>query len=305
MDLSIVIPTRNRAERLQRTLQSICRQAVPPREVIVVDGGDEVGTVARLVGELRITETDIRVVRASRLGAAAQRNQGVSSARGELIGFCDDDIDLEPQCLEKLQTYLIERPEFGGVSATITNQAPRKFGRITRAVVGMIDSRRGLPLDGRVIGPAINFLPRIQEGGPAIVETQWLTTTCTLYRRTALPEPPFDGVFEGYSFMEDVCLSLRVGARARLAVLHGARIFHDSQPGDHKRRGPALGAMCVRNRYYVATRVLRRPAGLAWLQLTYWQAFCAIAGLRQIEPGWMRVQWGAFAALAAIAFGSK
>ncbi len=58
-----------------------------------------------------------------------------------------------------------------------------------------------------------------------MVPVEWLNTTCTLYRREALPDPPFLSHFTGYSLMEDLALSLTVGKRWKLANARGLRIF--------------------------------------------------------------------------------
>lgn len=303
--LSIVIPTRNRLVRLRRTLEGLHAQIEAPAEVLVIDAGDDAMDVPRLAADLRRRGLNVRVTRAHERGAAPQRNQGVALARGTVIGFCDDDLDFEPGCLGALREFLVREPGFGGVSATIVNQAPHGFGRLTKVVVGMMDSTPDRPLDGRVVGPALNFLPTLRDDGPPVCETQWLNTTCTLYRREALPTPPFDALFHGYSMMEDLCLSLRVGERSRLAVLRAARVVHDTQPGEHKRDPGALGAMSVRNRYYVATRVLGRAPRRAWFQLAVWQTFCAVAGARRPSPHWWKTHCGALSALADIARGGR
>lgn len=58
--------------------------------------------------------------------------------------------------------------------------------------------------------------------------------------------------------MEDVTLSLTVGKQWKLANARTARIFHDSQPGDHKSSPDVLASMSLVNRYYVMTEILGR-----------------------------------------------
>ena len=89
----------------------------------------------------------------------------------------------------------------------------------------------------------------------------------------ALPTPPFDAVFEGYSVMEDLTLSLRVGRGWRLANARTARIYHDSQPGDHKSDVSAIAAMELVNRHYVMTEVLGRRRIADYFRLFVWEAF--------------------------------
>ncbi len=304
--LSLVIPSRNRPERLRRTLCGLADQMGGPDEVIIVDGSDDLGETARLEAEFGSRLSGFRAVRAERLGAAPQRNQGVALANGGFVGFWDDDVDPEPGCVQAMREFLAMRPGFGGVSATITNQAPKNFGRATQWVVGLMDNRKEMPLDGRVVGPILNFLPSVRAGAPAVCETEWLNTTCTFYRREVLPNPPFGEQFQGYSMFEDVCLSMVVAQRGtRLALLRDARIFHDTQPGEHKRSVSAIAGMSVRNRFYVATRVLGRSGFETWWQLAIWETFCGVAGIRNPGRGWLLRSWGAAAALTLIALGRK
>jgi len=306
MKLSFVIPTRNRGVRLRATLAGLARQSAAPEQVVVVDASEGGFDLPRLAAEFSQGFQNFVPVRAEKPGAAAQRNQGVAIASGDWIGFCDDDVDLEPGCVRALRDFLAKEPDFGGVSATIANQAPRNFGRATRWVARLIDATPGRPLDGRVIGPAINFLPRIADAAEAVCETEWLPTTCTIYRRSALLQPPFGDQFQGYSMLEDVCLSLGVARRGRrLAILRDARIFHDTQPGDHKRSASGVAAMGIRNRYYVATTLLGRSRWSTWWQLTLWQGFCGVAGLRKAGRIWFLQNWGAASALGLIALRRK
>jgi GT2 family glycosyltransferase len=107
-----------------------------------------------------------------------------------------------------------------------------------------------------VIGPAVNILPQGTADG-RVVSVEWLNSTCTAYRREAFLAERFSERFVGYSFMEDVDLSVRVARRWKLVVHTGAQAYHDSQPSKFKR--PYTKArMGVENQYYVMTQTLGR-----------------------------------------------
>jgi hypothetical protein len=89
--LSVVIPTHDRPDRVTDAVRSVLDQDHPALEVIVVDDGSQAAT-----GEVldRLADSDPRVVvlrHDQARGASAARNTGLEAARGELIGFCDDD----------------------------------------------------------------------------------------------------------------------------------------------------------------------------------------------------------------------
>lgn len=94
--ISVVVPTYNRAEFLQQTVQSILAQTVPSLEIIVVDDGstDHTADVCAGFGE------SIRHLRQENQGLAVARNAGIHIARGDWIAFCDDDDVWRPRKLE-------------------------------------------------------------------------------------------------------------------------------------------------------------------------------------------------------------
>jgi glycosyltransferase involved in cell wall biosynthesis len=89
MDVSVVVPTRNRSALLAMTLRSALAQQQVDFEIIVVDEASTDDTPAVIAG---LGDPRIRVIRHSRAqGVSAARNQGVSEARAEWIAFLDDD----------------------------------------------------------------------------------------------------------------------------------------------------------------------------------------------------------------------
>jgi GT2 family glycosyltransferase len=281
--LSFVIPTRNRHDRLVKTLRSLTNQNFRPEQVIVVDASDNFSEFDQLSREFSGCFEHFLIFRAAVCGAAIQRNEGVIRAYGGLIGFCDDDIDFEPECIARLRNFLADKPPYLGVAATVTNQAPRQIGRLTKSVLKLIDNNRDEPCDGRVVGPGINLYPIFDPEGPLFRQTEWLNLGATIYRKNSLPAPPFDNAIRGFSIAEDVALSCRVAMKGPLAVLRDARIFHDSQPGDHKSDKSVVARLMVRNRFHIATEVLHRPALTSWSQLVLWELFSAIASIKRVS----------------------
>jgi glycosyltransferase involved in cell wall biosynthesis len=274
--LSVVIPTRNRAAVLRRTLESLAVQSSQPARIILVDASDDQTTRSVCIGQ-SIAGLSAEVVwrPAQTRGAASQRNQGVRECQHAVIGFFDDDILFEPDCVVRLWDALQSDAGLGGVNAMIANQSYSRPGRLLRALLTTIAEPENGSYAGRIIGPAIQFLPQDGISMPATVPVQWLNTTCTLYRRALLPDPPFDAFFTGYSLREDVVLSLRVAMRARLVNVPAARIYHDSQPGDHKADLVCLSRMDTVNRHYVMTEVMGKRAWSDQVGLMLWE-FCQL-----------------------------
>jgi glycosyltransferase involved in cell wall biosynthesis len=272
LPVSAVIATRNRSAVFRRTLESLTAQPAHPAELVVVDGSDNTQTEALCCDLPEGLRTAVVYQKAAKLGAAIQRNQGIAAATQEVVWFHDDDIRFEPDCVPRLWAALHSDPRMGGVNATITNQRYAPPGLITGCMFRAIHGREAT-YAGRVIGPAINLLPEDRDDLPDVVPIEWLNTTCTMYRREALPDPPFPPVFTGYSLMEDLSLSLVVGRDWKLANARTARIFHDSQPGDHKRSPAGLAAMELVNRHFVMTRLLNKRGLGDYFRLGVWEAF--------------------------------
>ena len=234
-EVSAIIATKSRPTALQRTFHSLAIQSVQPMAIIVVDASVDSDT--RDICERRTQElgSEVQWIKAQEQGAAAQRNQGVTLAKQQMILFFDDDIIFEPNCIALLWQALHAETRLGGASATILNQRYQTPGVPSRLMFTLLNGARENSFAGKVIGPAINLLPEDRDDLPDIVPVEWLNTTCTIYRREALPDPPFPELFAGYSLMEDLALSLNVAKRGwKLANVRTARIFHDSQPGEHK-----------------------------------------------------------------------
>jgi glycosyltransferase involved in cell wall biosynthesis len=88
-DVTVVIPTRDRADLLARTLDGVAAQEDVSFEVIVVDDGSRDETVRRIE---RRADSRIRCVsNPESSGVARARNRGIAEARGRWIAFLDDD----------------------------------------------------------------------------------------------------------------------------------------------------------------------------------------------------------------------
>lgn len=129
---TVVVPTRDRPDRLARCLLALDAQLEPPLEVIVVDDGSrEEGAVDGAVGDRH----RVRLVRSTGAGPAAARNLGAALARGDVVCFTDDDCRPGPGWVSALVDRFVEgaaavagptrnaRPEdsYASASQLITN----------------------------------------------------------------------------------------------------------------------------------------------------------------------------------------
>ena len=98
--ISVIIPVYNTPKELEKCLASLARQTFRDFEVIVVDDESEV--------EIKMPEIelDIKLFRITHGGAPKARNYGFEKSKGELVLFCDADMELDKECLSKMDQKL-------------------------------------------------------------------------------------------------------------------------------------------------------------------------------------------------------
>ena len=106
-EVSVVIPTFNRADRLCEAVDSVLGQTFRTLECVIVDDGSTDGTPE--VIEARYgADGRVRHVVQENAGPAAARNRGVTLARGAFIAFLDSDDLWDPEKLA-IQMDLMRR----------------------------------------------------------------------------------------------------------------------------------------------------------------------------------------------------
>ena len=112
--ISVIIPTYNRENFIERAIRSVLRQSVACSEIIIVDDGS-MDQTAVLVSSLREhSDIPIHYFYQDNMGPAAARNLGVQQAQSELIAFLDSDdhwrkdkLALQLMAMDENQVFLI------------------------------------------------------------------------------------------------------------------------------------------------------------------------------------------------------
>lgn len=105
--ISVVIPTYNRAAWLEEALSSVAKQSEAPLEILLVDDGstDETATLCKHAA------CDVSYLYQERQGVSAARNHGIRASHGDWIAFLDSDDLWEPRKLELQSAYVQAHPE--------------------------------------------------------------------------------------------------------------------------------------------------------------------------------------------------
>lgn len=112
--LTIIVPTRDRADTLKYCLKTITAQKSPNIEIIVSDNfsGPE---VKQVVDE--VTDSRVRYIRTSeRIGMSEHWNFALGHTKGEWITFIGDDDGLLPNATEKLFHLIEKHPDIKAIT---------------------------------------------------------------------------------------------------------------------------------------------------------------------------------------------
>ena len=128
--ISVVVPTRNRAERLRALLASLAEQDAPPFEVVVVDNASDDDTLAAIAEADAAADAHVHAIHLPQpMGPAVARNRGWRAARGDLIVFTDDDVVAQPGWLGALHRAHERQPDALVQGQTVPD--PREVDRLS------------------------------------------------------------------------------------------------------------------------------------------------------------------------------
>ncbi|MCA1658963.1 MAG: glycosyltransferase [Verrucomicrobiaceae bacterium] len=255
--VSIIIPTRDRVELLNRCVESIrAGSAYRPFEIIVVDNGSvEEETFAFF----RQAESDksIRVLHDSRpFNYSRLNNSAAAEARGDILLFLNNDTEIDdPGWLTEMVRHAIHA-EVGAVGARLWYpDGTLQHGGV---VLGL----------GGVAGHAFPHIPRGHPGyfNRAMLQQNCsaVTGACMAVRKTVFEElGGFDEVNLGVTFNDiDFCLRLAERGYRVVWTPYANLIHHESASRGHQRT-PEEEAQFLREAAYMqktwAAHLLRDP----------------------------------------------
>jgi GT2 family glycosyltransferase len=185
---SIVIPTYNRRDTLEKVLPSIAAQDYPldQFEILLSDSGSTDGTLDMPQNS---GIPNLRVITGENRGRSGARNRGVVEAKGEIIMFTDADIIASPNLL------------------TLHSQYHEKYGNC--AVVGCearVDTHEEYE---RIKGKTELFRTLHPPGKTRLTWLYFLTGNASIRREELIKAGLFDESFTGYGH-EDLELGYRL-----------------------------------------------------------------------------------------------
>jgi len=297
--LAFVVPTKDRPDDLSRLLRSLAGQTGPVAEVVVVDGGDRpLGPLAGAFPGL-----PVRVLRHRPPSATRQRNVGIDAVGPEatLVGILDDDSVLATDAVGKMLSFWEAAPaRLGGASFNLANH-PALFAAGLKHLplaerLGLYSARKGAVLS--------SGFQVMLEGVSEDLRVQWLPSGTSVWRRGVFREFRFDEWFGGYSYLEDLDFSYRVGRSFDLAVVAAARQFHYPSPCG-RLGGYSFGRREVANRLHFVRKHPELSVAKCYLALSVRAGLSLVQAVRCREAYYLERMAGNVAALLASLWGER
>jgi len=230
VNVSIIIPTKNRSKDLEGLLKLLFGQTTLSKEIIVVDDSTNEKT-KELVGDIRkkfvVKGVEIKYVRGMGGGIAQARNIGFSHSTGEICLFLDDDIIINTRYIEEILKVYEIFPNALGVGGYIVNWFSRSSA-LSNAVNKLFYGVYGTPDKCQARPLGMSYPYRLDK----VINCEWLSGTNSSYRREILKIFKWDEKLQRYSLCEDKDLSYRIHKRFpnSLFITPHAKVIHKASP---------------------------------------------------------------------------
>lgn len=238
--ISVVIASKGRPDCVRETIESLQRQTLKPKEIIVVvpsiedlprnEWGD---SVQYIVGPLGLT---------------AQRNKGIRaiSTKVPFVGFFDDDFELKADYLEQAVAFMNANVSIIGISGRLLagGHISREEAKKLIASYQTEENPRGM-----FFGQGKHHI---------------LFGCNMIIRRAVLNYETFDENLPLYSYGEDYDISIRLERYGLIGRFAGCVGVHLETPGG--RVGEVLRgySLVANNWYFLKKGVIHLPFHMAW-----------------------------------------
>jgi len=202
MQISAVIPTKNRSHDLQKAVQSILEQTRLPDELVIIDQSDNKSPREAVykIFEIAAKKPKLVYVLDSEIaGLIPAKQASIGLSNGDLICFLEDDVVLEPEYIGNMEEAFLQNPKMIGACGVVTIGA--KTSLLYLCLFHLF--HRGIFKDRRV---GVHGFP--EKTGVELIPSNYLSGGLSAYRREVFDAIPFDTV-NGLFMLEDIDFSTR------------------------------------------------------------------------------------------------
>lgn len=216
-EMAVIVPTKDRPERVRRLLDSLAAQTHKLGQVIIVDGGDSIEDIVSSFADLLPVEWH----GCQPPGQIRQRIFGLSKLAKDirLVSLFDDDMVLESDAIEQMvRMWNSCEEETAGIAYNLMNTTPFTY-RKHYALFNMSSPNQGAVLKSGFVTPIGNVAQNRK--------VQWLGGGYTTWRRDILDENPQQEVRTRWAVGEDVRFSYPIGKKFPLYVCAAAKVTEE------------------------------------------------------------------------------
>ena len=252
--ISAIIPTIGRVDSLNALLGSLAAQTRAVDEVIVASADQRTCDFLN-DSNWQSAGITVRSIVVSPPNAVRQRMAAIDIARGDYLLLLDDDVVLEPRCVQHMLAALEADDGVVAATADFSNQTwpdPTRIWQFYLRHVLRLDRQQW---QGRLVGPLLRFGFNPVPSAPQQME--WLGSGSSLVRRSAfLNVGGFSDFFlHRCTINEDVDLGLKLRRAGRIMFCPDARMAHHHAPGGRVTKFLAAEDDLF-NRYFILRRTL-------------------------------------------------
>jgi GT2 family glycosyltransferase len=200
--ISVVIASKNRAQDIVRCIEGLRASKAAPAQIIVVDQSAARYELPEIDGLLHLYDPTLS-------GLAQARNVSIPHITAAGVFFIDDDVVLEPDCLDKLADAFARYPDTVGFQCV--DLEPHEEGRLTAVLTRVFE--RGF----------FEKQPFTRDGQ---AELRWIGGFAMAFRTELMHKEQFDERLRGYCFGEDWEFTQRARRHGRLRNAEGAFVHH-------------------------------------------------------------------------------
>jgi len=205
-DISVIIPTYNRAGDLKKTISSFVFSAPKLNEIIIVDQSEDNQTKQLLK---RAGISKLRYFYSGTPSITIARNIGVkmASKKSSIIIFLDDDVSLERGYFDEILKIFNNFSEAKAVAGYVPSPELNKMGAFEIFLRKIFFISYPETNKARVLAPYSNTYPKKIT---KVINAQWLPGVNMAFKKEIFQEQKFDENLLGYAVAEDIDFCYRI-----------------------------------------------------------------------------------------------
>ena len=244
MNLSIIIPTRDRPQKLEMVIKQLNKNSFFFNEIIIVDSSN-VKNKKKIQSFLKSLKLNIKFFN-SKPSIAFQRNVGIKkfNKNNKYFMFLDDDIVFMRESFTKMKRFIKDNhKKFFGFSFNLVDTDEEDFfeslkkSKIVKNF-GLYDDKIGKILQS-------GWHTKIKNAKEN-VKVEWIPSCATIFKNKN-KNLLFDNFFSDYSYLEDLDYSYRMSKFGSLVVVKECKCHHKN---NIERKSFNFGKKEFINRYY-------------------------------------------------------